>query len=38
VRLRRDPTEEPHVYVCRACFQDGIDDGIIDPTTGDFFA
>ena len=26
----------PHADVCRACYDDGVADGIIDPATGDF--
>ena len=27
---------DPHADVCRACYEDGVADGIIDAMTGDF--
>ena len=34
----RIPLDSPahHADVCRACYADGVADGIIDPVTGDF--
>jgi hypothetical protein len=36
VRIPRGATSSPHVDVCRACCDEGVADGIIDPVTGDF--
>jgi hypothetical protein len=36
VRIPRGAFSDPHVDVCRACYGDGVADGIIDPETGDF--
>ena len=36
VRIPRGATSGPHTDVCRACYEDGVADGILDPQTGDF--
>jgi len=36
VRIPFGAIDGPHADVCRACYEDGVADGNIDATTGDF--